>query len=320
MGIVSEDAFLALIDRHFPARDAAVPLMRGDDAAIVAAPGEICLTTDLFVENVHFRTSYFTPEEIGHKALAVNISDAAAMGAVPMGFSLGLAVSPDIDETFADRMLAGMAALAGRSGLPLTGGDLSAGPVLFLCVTLWAKAGPSGRFLTRTALPGDRLFLCGPVGLARTGLLALEEGGRSAATAWPAATAAHLAPEPRTSDGLVLSGIPGVRGLMDVSDGLARDLPRLLGPGLGAEVVLAEESLHPEVAAFARSRKIDPALAAFTGGEDYALLGAAPAEALKKAKALLPDLVDIGRVTDSPGIRLNGAFAATAGFDHFSRS
>ena len=68
------------------------------------------------------------------------------------------------------------------------------------------------------------------------------------------------------------------------------------------------------------TRKIDPALAAFTGGEDYALLGAAPAEALKKAKALLPDLVDIGRVTASPGIRLNGAFAETAGFDHFSRS
>ncbi len=319
MRITSEDAFLALIDRRFPVSARHVPLMRGDDAAILEAPDRICLTTDLFVENVHFRTSYFTPREIGHKALAVNISDAAAMGAAPIGFSLGLAVPPNLDEAFFDGMLQGMAGLAGRFGLPLTGGDLSAAPILFLSVTLWAKAGPSGRFLTRTARPGDRLFVCGELGLARAGLAVLEERGRAAIPEWPGAAAAHLAPEPRVAEGLALADTPGVRGLMDVSDGLARDLPRLLGPDLGADVMLPESALNAEVLAYAARTGVSPALAAFAGGEDYALLGAASPEAMAAAKARIPGLIDIGAVRPVRGLRVNGEPAPASGFDHFSR-
>lgn len=320
MPIASEADFLALIDEHFLNRHPRVPLMRGDDAAILAAPERICLTTDLFIEGAHFRKSYFSPEDIGHKALAVNLSDAAAMGAAPLGFSLGLAGPAETEISFWDGVLRGMSALAGRFDLPLAGGDLSAAPLLVLAVTLWAEPGPAGRFLTRTCSPGDVLFLVGPVGLARLGLTVLEAHGPRAAKAWPAATAAHLRPEPRVSEGLLLAGIPGVSSLMDVSDGLARDLPRLLGPDLGADIEIPLDSLHPEVASFARKAGRDPAESAFAGGEDFALLGAASPEAVREAERAVPGLMRLGAVANRPGIRLNGRPAATRGFDHFTRS
>jgi len=320
MPIASEADFLALIDGHFTNRHSRVPLMRGDDAAILATPERLCLTTDLFIEDAHFRKRYFSPEDIGHKALAVNLSDAAAMGAAPSGFSLGLAGPAETETSFWAGVLRGMSRLAGRFDLPLVGGDLNASPLLVLAVTLWAEPGPSGRLLTRTCAPGDILFLIGPVGLARVGLSVLETHGPGAATDWPAATTAHLRPEPRVAEGLILAGIPGVSGLMDVSDGLARDLPRLLGPNLGADIELPADSLPSEVLNYARKIGCDPAQWAFTGGEDFALLGAASPQDLQEAKQALPGLRLLGSVADRPGIHLNGRPAATSGFDHFTRT
>ncbi|NDY58869.1 thiamine-phosphate kinase [Desulfovibrio sulfodismutans] len=319
--IASEAAFLGLIDRHFPRRHGAVPLHRGDDAAVLDLPGRICLTADLFLEDAHFRRAYFTPGDIGYKALAVNLSDLAAMGASPLGFALVLTTPSDADADFWDGVFAGMAELADALDLPLVGGDLNRGPSVALAVTAWGGPGPSGRFLRRgQGRPGDALFLVGEVGLAAVGLAVLEASGRDAVAAWPVATTAHLRPAVRVEAGLALAAVPGLRGAMDVSDGLAADLPRFLAPGVGADIRLDPSWLHPEVVAHAASRGLDPAEAAFSGGEDYALLGAVAPEALPDLLRAVPSARVIGAVTAAPGIILNGRPVTGRGFDHFESS
>ena len=323
MPLCSEDDFLRLIDELFP--NPPGPAGRGDDCAVLPASEELCVTTDLFLEHAHFRRSYFSPADIGHKGLAVNVSDVAAMGARPRAFTLDCIIpdGPDgANETFWRELFTGMADLAREYDLKLVGGDLSKGRDLGLSVTIWGTPGPGGRFLARGGCrPGDVLFVAGALGLARCGLYTLEEHGPASAENFPACVAAHLRPEPRVADGLALSALPGVRGLMDVSDGLARDLPRFLrasgAPVPGANVELREESLHPELVAWAAAREESPAEAAFQGGEDYALLGAADPAHWDAIRARLPHLAAVGAVDDRPGIRLNGAAYTREGFDHF---
>jgi thiamine-monophosphate kinase len=284
----------------------------------------VVISTDLFVEDVHFRRTYFAPGDIGHKALAAAASDLAGMGAQPVGFALSLALPDDLDDTFLSAMLAGMAELSGRLGLPLIGGDLSRGARLALDVVVLGRPGPSGRLLRRQeARPGDALLLVGDIGLARAGLLELEAKGCCELENWPAAVMAHLRPEPRLAEGLALAGIsgaesPAVSGLMDVSDGLARDLPRFLG-ALGADLSLDRDDLHPEVAAFFSARGEDPLEAAILGGEDYALLACATQKQLPAVLAELPQALVIGTVSAAPGLRLNSGQVLRQGFDHFSK-
>lgn len=326
----SEQDFLAAIDRHFPARAEGLLLGRGDDCAILDALGPLCVSTDLFVEGAHFRRSYFSPADIGHKALAAAASDLAAMGAAPVACALSLVLPDDVDDAFLDALLSGMAALSQRLGLPLCGGDLSRGPALILDLAVFGRPGPAGRLLRRGTLrPGDQLVLVGEAGLARAGLFALEETGRAAVERWPAATDAHLRPLPRLDDGQLLAGIPGVRALMDVSDGLARDLPRLLGQGagngkgLGADLRLDAGLLHPETLKYfsARGETLGqtPVEAFVLGGEDYALLaGVEPGPSgLSGVLAALPHARHIGTASALPGLRVNGAAFTRAGFDHF---
>ena len=244
--LVSEDHILARIASHFPNEGPDVLLGRGDDCAVLGVSGPLCVSTDLFMEDVHFRRSYFTPEDIGWKALAVNLSDLAADGARPMGFTVGLSLPPDADMALVDGLCAGMAELAAQASVPLVGGDLSRADKLHLCLTVFGQAEKT--LLRGEAQPGDVIFLIGRTGLARAGLLLLEERGRAALNEWPIPCEAHLRPAPRLKEGMRLSrlaadwgrekGDPtcGRLGLMDLSDGLARDLPRLVGPGMGADI------------------------------------------------------------------------------------
>jgi thiamine-monophosphate kinase len=315
---VSEDDFLALIDRHFPREHDGVLLPRGDDAAVVACPGRICVTTDLFLEDVHFRRAYFSPADAGYKALAVNISDVAAMGCRPTGFVLGLESPQDADREYWDEVMAGMAALAARFDVPLVGGDLIRGEKIGFSITLWGKPGETDRFLTRgTAVPGDVLFVVGELGLARVGLAVLEKNGLEAAALWPDAVAAHLRPVPRVEAGLLLADIPGVHACMDVSDGLARDLPRLLAAGTGADLFLPPTALHPEVTAHAAGHGRKPEKEAVFGGEDYALLACVAPADWPAVRRVLPEAKAIGAVAPKSGFTLNGAPFNERGFDHF---
>ncbi|NJB68969.1 thiamine-monophosphate kinase [Desulfobaculum xiamenense] len=317
----SEEDFLNLIDRHFATAHPHMRLGRGDDCVRLACPQDMVLSTDLFLEDVHFRRSYFSPADIGHKALAVNISDIAGMGCRPLGFSLGLVIpdDPTLTTAFWNDLLGGMGALAHTHDIPLTGGDLSRGPYLGFSVTVWGTPGPTGRVLTRnTCRPGDAILACGPIGLARAGLFALEELGPEAIALVPHAIRAHLRPTPRVADGLALADIPGVHGAMDLSDGLARDLARLTGPGLGADLTLTESALHPDLIAHC-TRTGQPALPfAVLGGEDYALIATAAPDSVPDILARIPQATRIGTVAATPGITVNGQPFDHTGFDHFA--
>lgn len=314
----SEDHFLAAISERFPNTHPHMLLGRGDDCAVLACPEAVALTTDLFIEDVHFRRAYFSPEDAGYKALAVNVSDMAGMGGEPLGFSLGLAGPPDTPAGYWERMLDGMAGLAASLNMPLVGGDLNACAKIVLSVTLWGKVGPCGKFIQRGgAQPGDALFVVGDVGLAACGLEALERFGPDAAKDWPEAVAAHLRPGVKVAEGTRLAGIGRVRGLMDVSDGLARDLPRFLGPDLGAELAIDPDTLHPEVLRMAEAAGRDPVEAAVVGGEDYCLLGACPRDGFLEVYSRVPGVWAVGEVTQGGGLSLGGKTLEARGFDHF---
>lgn len=338
----SEDEILAILGRHFPEEHESLLLGRGDDCAVVRPGGPWAVTCDVFAENAHFRRRYFSPADIGHKALAVNLSDVASSGARPLGCVVGLTLTGREDEAWLDAFASGMAALARRYGVALAGGDLARAGELNVCVTAWGELPPLGKggsyLVPRRGLrrerahPGDVVFVAGELGLARVGLSVLEatdEAGGPDAVAravaeWPAACGRHLRPEPMVEQGLRLAELATGQeyrfSLMDVSDGLARDMPRLLGTartGLGAALTLPETALPEEVRRYASTREADPALFAFEGGEDYALAGICPPECWDAVEAALaPRILRLGEVARGK-LTLNGMGCSGGGFDHF---
>lgn len=319
--INSETDFLRLIDQHFPAKNGHVTLGRGDDCSIINTNGRLCLSKDLFIENIHFRRSYFSPKDIGYKSLAVNISDIAAMGADPCGFELGLMIPEDLDYNFLNDFLMGMSELAADHNVILAGGDLTKSPIFGISITIWGEAVEGSNFLTRgNAKPDDILFTHGLVGLANCGLMILEEQ-EHLSKIFPICVEAHLRPKMRVKPAIQMALTGLVKGMMDISDGLARDLPRFLaasGP-YGADIELDSNLIHPEIQVFAKGKQLDPAKLAFMGGEDYALLGAATEEDFIKLSQRVKGLNKIGRISEASNIKMNGKEFSESGFDHFSR-
>jgi thiamine-monophosphate kinase len=328
----SEDDILAIVSRYFPIGHPSLLLDRGDDCAVLRGGGPLAVTTDIFAEDAHFRRRYFSAFDIGWKALAVNISDVGSSGAKPSGFSIGLTLTGKEDTAWLEGFCEGMKALTDRFYLAISGGDLARSSLLNVCVTAWGELSEAlPRGLRRgVAQEGDAVFLVGNVGLARLGLTALEAADdvEACTERWPAACAQHLRPMPLAFEGMALGrfaveyGLQDRLGLMDVSDGLARDLPRLLNSrkcGLGADIVL--DAVHQEVQEYCAVQNLDAAQFAFEGGEDYALAGTCPAEAWPALEALLAGFAvpfsRLGTVRPGP-VTLNGAAPASAGFDHFS--
>jgi thiamine-monophosphate kinase len=209
-----------------------------------------------------------------------------------------------------------MSMLARQNEIGLAGGDLSRSDKLGISITIFGVAGGSREFLTRGGCePDDILFTVGDLGLARVGFMTLEAFGKKGREIFPAAINAHLRPKPKVISGTLLNAA-GIKGLMDVSDGLARDLPRFLGPDLGADLKISASDLNGNVVAFAIGVGDDPVKIAMLGGEDYALLGAVSPENMDKASSI-PGMTIIGTVTDKTGIIVNGTAFETVGFDHF---
>jgi thiamine-monophosphate kinase len=310
-----------LIRAHFtrPAKSAALGV--GDDCALVQAPTGLALavTTDMLCEGTHFLAGA-DPRLLGHKTLAVNLSDLAAMGADPRWCTLALSL-PDADEAWLAPFAAGFFALADRHGIELIGGDTTRGPRTF-CVTAFGTL-PKGYALRRDgAQAGDDLWLSGATGEAALGLAHLQ-GRVALAPEDAAACLARLhAPEPRVPLGRRLRGI--ATAAIDVSDGLAADVGHICERShLAAEIDVA---LLPRTAALAGS---DAALALqciVSGGDDYELAFTAPAdgrEAVQRAaEAAGVPVARIGRMAAGAGVTLRGPDGAPMpvgdpGYDHF---
>jgi len=285
----------------------------GDDAAILRLrPGEdLAASTDASVENVHFRFSHQSPVHVGRQALLANLSDLAAMGARPLGFSLALAAPADLELARFDGLVRGLLMEAARHHCPLVGGNLARASQTSLVIHVYGGV-PRGRALRRDALrPGDRLFVTGELGAARLARAAAERTGRPL----------RQLPVARLAAGRALLGLAGRGACIDLSDGLLSDLGKLLeGRGLGAE--LDAESLPTPRGFVRRCRELglDPMALSLAGGEDYELLfslrpHAANRHTLAELKRRLGAPVSaIGRVFRGRGIR---GVPNTPGFLHY---
>jgi thiamine-monophosphate kinase len=313
-----------LIRRHFTRAPRHADLAVGDDGALVSPrPGmQLVVSTDMLVAGTHFLPDT-DPEALGWKALAVNVSDLAAMGAEPRWVVLALAL-PAADEAWIGALARGFFACAEDYGLDLVGGDTTRGP-LNLCPTVFGEV-PAGQAIRRSgARPGDDLWISGQPGRAALGLAHLR--GRTVLD--PArredCLRALQRPQPRLALGVALRGI--ARAMLDVSDGLLGDLGHILECSeVGAELEEAALPLAPLQAACP-----DPALARrclLSGGDDYELLFATPparrGEVVALGRRLGLELHRLGRCTDVPGALelVDGAGRRTAcrpvGYDHFA--
>jgi thiamine-monophosphate kinase len=311
-----------LIDRVFsPATDHTL-LAGGDDAALlVPTPGtQLAISTDMLVEGVHFLPGT-DAEALGHKVLAVNLSDLAAMGARPRWAFLAMSL-PDLDEPWCERFMAGFLALAGRFGVDLAGGDTTRGP-RNLCVTVVGECAPGAALRRDGARAGDDIHVSGVVGEAATGLQS-----RRRLLAADASDVEHCRrrldrPEPRVSLGRALAGV--AHAAIDVSDGLVADLGHICSrSGLGATL---EWARLPHSSAMAALPAPERMAAVLSGGDDYELIFTAPVTVREQVARIAADcgvpLTRIGRMGVGSGVSVldhDGRALALdrGGFDHFA--
>lgn len=261
----------------------------GDDAAIVkeSAGRNTVITTDLLIEDIDFHRDTATPRLLGHKALAVSLSDIAAMGARPRWSVLSVGLPTDIwNSDFVDEFYEGFFALADRYAVSLIGGDLSRTPDKIVIDSIVLGQTENDRaVLRRGAQPGDQIFVTGSLGGAAAGLRLLERGARVTTTSSnldsrdPDSNSVRqlllrqLRPEPRVGWGLVLGNERLATAMIDISDGLSSDIHHICEEsGVGALIEAAKIPIDSQVAEICGRRALDPLLLALNGGEDFELL------------------------------------------------
>ncbi len=293
--MTQEKAVIALFDRSRKTNDVQVGI--GDDGAVLR-DGTV-LTVDTMVEGVHWDDK-LTPEDVGWKLVAVNVSDLGAMGAKPAWALLAMALPSPLDMTWTERFREGLFEALNFYDLPLIGGDTVSGPTRTLTLTVGGKA--AHPVLRSTGKPGDDVYITGELGLAAAGFL------DPAPT--PAARAALCRPTPPVRFGVALAESGLVTAMMDLSDGLREDLATLCrASSVGAEIDPAQV---PGAADLAHR---------FSFGEDYQLLFTAPPDARSAVESLSRSqavpIARIGRLTAGGPVRLLGASWPAPLYTHF---
>ncbi|MBV8339634.1 MAG: thiamine-phosphate kinase [Candidatus Eremiobacteraeota bacterium] len=347
LNVLTEDDLIAAIALELGSAPRRLRAGIGDDAALWKTPRAHLnvITTDMLVDGVHFRLASTTPGALGHKALAVNLSDIAAMGASPQIAVVALGITDVVDEPWARAFYRGMADLARRHGCAIAGGDIARTPALTIAVTACGDVRRSDVRLRSGARPGDVACVTGPLGLAAGWLRHVQMHGDEAAAA-DAVTgndgaglvaddalrlrAAYETPSPRVTEGAFLGGASATHALMDISDGVSLDGARMARAS-GVDLVL-------ELGTFRRWCEERP-LRAFGssaldlvlhGGDDYELLAAVDGRAYhhlaKRFRARFQTaLAQIGRFERGSGevwVEDQGVRSAHTprGYDHLART
>jgi thiamine-monophosphate kinase len=330
-----EHRIIALVRAQLAAPPPWVVIGIGDDAAVVepARNHLEVLTTDALVDGVHFDRRFVDPASIGFRALAVNLSDLAAMGATPRVALLSLGLPPSLPLADLESLVAGLVELAARHKVTLVGGNVTRSPgPLFLDVTVTGMA-KRRKVLTRSgARVGDELYVTGTLGAAAAGLSWLQAHGlpvdvSTLSIALQAAILRYLRPEPRLRFGVIAARTRAASACMDLSDGLADAIAQLTAAsGVGAQI--DADALPVDPAALERFGSVDDAArVALSAGDDYELLCAVPRRARRRFEAVARTtglaITRIGVVSPaSSGVILRRAGVDTplpSGFEHFHR-
>ncbi len=326
---LTETALIEALRQRFGPPPAEVVLGIGDDCAAIdlGGPDYLLWTLDTLVAGVHFDLSYTPLPKLGWKALAVNLSDVAAMGGEPRHALLSLGWPAHLDREGALALADGLARAAREYGVAVIGGDTVASPALTITVSLTGSV-PSDQMLRRSgAKAGDLVYVTGPLGEAAAGLEVLRRRLNMDSAWLEALTQAHLAPRPHLRAGRLLAREGLATALIDLSDGVATDLYHICrASSLGARLRAEAVPLSPALTAAASLLSQDPLRLALAGGEDYQLLFTSPpglAVALEQAfsQAGLPRPLALGEMV--PGSRVLLITAAGeqdisgTGYDHF---
>jgi thiamine-monophosphate kinase len=311
-----ESQIISLIKKRARADDQ-VLVGIGDDAAIIKTGGamDLIACSDLMVEGVHFRCEWGEPRLIGHKALAVTLSDVAAMGGIAKFALINIALPHRLSSEFIAKIFQGIFDLADSCGVSIIGGDTSSSrDSLFIDTSVIGECA-SGRALTRRgARVGDTIYVTGTLGASTLGLQMLEQGARlddrEDNLAARRALMKHLAPEPRLKTGRAIAEMNLATAMIDISDGLSTDLCHILyesdcGAIIRANAIPIDESVRSLSAA---TSEIDPLRLALDGGEEYELLFTVRPESRSRVAELssatgIP-ITPVGEIVSEKGLQL----------------
>jgi thiamine-monophosphate kinase len=331
---LTEDELIAAITRLLSGSQPGVVVGVGDDAAVIEpGRGQQVLTTDLLIEGVHFERASISPRDLGAKAVTVNVSDIAAMGGSPRAALAGIGLAPDVEAAWVMELYGGMRDACAEYALSLVGGDTNRADLVVVSVTVVGEVSP-GRAVTRSAARiGDAIVVTGALGAAAGGL-ALSRAQPAAMTAalsspWGRALLDALArPVARVGEGQTLAQ-SGAHAMMDLSDGLAKDLSRLcLASGVGARIELVAVPVAEPLRAGAASLGVDALELALGGGEDYELVATLDPTDAEAARRVLDErfgvtLTTVGTIIEGEGLVAVGDDGretplGSKGWDHFA--
>ncbi|MBP7778552.1 MAG: thiamine-phosphate kinase [Acidobacteria bacterium] len=325
VGERGEHALIEWLRRHLPAPGPDVLVGIGDDAAVLRPPrGEFLVqTTDALVDGVHLSTRFMSPDQIGRRAVAVNLSDVAAMAARPSWLLLSLVLPDSFPVTSFEGLVAGAAEASRAAGASIVGGNITrtTGP-LVVDVTLTGHVRPKRLLRRSTARAGDELWLTGTIGGGAAGLAMLTAGELSDA----ACIARYISPTPRLREAWAMARDGAARAAIDLSDGFADAVRQLAGASsTGARIEAAALPLEPGARRWSESRGLDPVAAAIGGSDDYELLFAVSPKAGGRLRAARGSfgtaLTKVGHLTATPALLLRTDGIDTplpTGFEHFA--